>query len=453
MGGVTQMSPEKRAAYGLPPLTEEEQKKIDDAQAAKTAIAQQEGRVIQTTGPEGDQRYAITRGMIDPATGKDTTRAPVTRAEIDTSIAQGNVAGSAGKTGAFGMPTDPTAMTGASPDWNLYDDPSYAGNKASLAEALAARQGQPAKTMTFDNAAGGLMAQDRTRQLSLADALAERAAGRGPSVVQSQLQAATDQNLNSQLALARSSTGNRAVAMKNAMMNSGTIGQQAANQSAQLKAQEQMDATGQLGGLLSGMQGQNLAQRGQDIGVGSQNFAGALEQQKQVDDMTRYYQSMGITLDQAKAQAMKEYSDAKMRGYFGTRSAQGAELAAKMQQDSQIAGGVASAVGALGSAAVTAASDRRVKKNVKDGSGDLADFLLKLKAHKYEYKDPKKPLRGDGEFYSPMAQELEKTRVGKTMVKDTPDGKVVDYGKGFGAMLAASAMLMERVKNLEGSRA
>lgn len=453
MGGVTQMSPEKRAAYGLPPLSEEEQKKFDDAQAAKTSIAQQEGRVVATTGPQGDPRYAIVNGMPDPNDPtKQVARDPVSRAEIDTSIAQGNVAG-AGPTGAFGMATDPTAMTGASPDWHLYDDPTYAGNKASLAEALAARQGQPAKTMTFDNAAGGLMAQDRTRQLSLADALAERAAGRGPSVVQSQLQAATDQNLNSQLALAKSSTGNRSVAMKNAMMNSGTIGQQAANQSAQLKAQEQMDATGQLGGLLSGMQGQNLAQRGQDIGVGSQNFAGALEQQKQIDDMTRYYQSMGITLDQAKAQAMKEYSDAKMRGYFGTRSAQGAELAAKMQQDSQIAGGVASAVGALGSAAVTAASDRRVKKNVKDGSGDLADFLLKLKAHKYEYKDPKKPLRGDGEFYSPMAQELEKTRVGKTMVKDTPDGKVVDYGKGFGAMLAASAMLMERVKNLEGSRA
>lgn len=48
-----------------------------------------------------------------------------------------------------------------------------------------------------------------------------------------------------------------------------------------------------------------------------------------------------------------------------------------------------------------------------------------------------------------MAQELEKSAVGDSMVEDTPDGKMVNYGKGFGAVLAAQAHLNERLNKLE----
>ena len=49
-----------------------------------------------------------------------------------------------------------------------------------------------------------------------------------------------------------------------------------------------------------------------------------------------------------------------------------------------------------------------------------------------------------------MAQELEKAGpVGRAMVEDTPDGKMVHYGRGLATMLAAQADLHARLKAVE----
>lgn len=108
------------------------------------------------------------------------------------------------------------------------------------------------------------------------------------------------------------------------------------------------------------------------------------------------------------------------------------------------------------------ASDKNSKKNKsysdsktkKDKSNfNSKDFLSKLKAYSYEYKDPEKPLRGEGKHFSVMAQDLEKSgSIGKSMVQDTNQGKIVDYGKGFGAILAAQVQLNERLKELESKK-
>lgn len=105
--------------------------------------------------------------------------------------------------------------------------------------------------------------------------------------------------------------------------------------------------------------------------------------------------------------------------------------------------GAGSAIGSL-------FSDRRVKKNVRPAS-DVDSMLERLKSYEYEYKDPDKPLRGRGRHISVMAQDLEKSELGREMVHDTPEGKVVNYGKGLGTMLAAIARVHERVSDLEGS--
>lgn len=92
-------------------------------------------------------------------------------------------------------------------------------------------------------------------------------------------------------------------------------------------------------------------------------------------------------------------------------------------------------------------SDERSK--VPDTQG-LRDMLDGLEAHQYRYKDPSAPGAGAGTYVSPMAQELEQTDLGKDMVFAGPDGtKMVDYGKGFGTMLAGQAMLHQRVSDLE----
>jgi hypothetical protein len=51
-----------------------------------------------------------------------------------------------------------------------------------------------------------------------------------------------------------------------------------------------------------------------------------------------------------------------------------------------------------------------------------------------------------------MAQELEKSKIGKSMVYDTPNGKMVDFGRGLGAMLAIQAQMNERLNKIEGGK-
>ena len=44
-----------------------------------------------------------------------------------------------------------------------------------------------------------------------------------------------------------------------------------------------------------------------------------------------------------------------------------------------------------------------------------------------------------------MAQDLEKTQLGKQMVENTPEGKQVNFGKGLGLVMASQARLNERL--------
>jgi len=48
-----------------------------------------------------------------------------------------------------------------------------------------------------------------------------------------------------------------------------------------------------------------------------------------------------------------------------------------------------------------------------------------------------------------MAQDLEKTPMGASFVKDTPNGKQVDYGHGLAAILASQVNIHDRLRHLE----
>jgi hypothetical protein len=111
----------------------------------------------------------------------------------------------------------------------------------------------------------------------------------------------------------------------------------------------------------------------------------------------------------------------------------------------------------LGAMALMEGSDEKIKKDIKEEQPKKADnmspksFLDALQAYSYEYKNPEKPGAGDGRFLSVMAQDLEKAGpVGRSMVSENQDGdKMVDYGKGFGAILAAQADLNKRLSEIE----
>jgi hypothetical protein len=110
---------------------------------------------------------------------------------------------------------------------------------------------------------------------------------------------------------------------------------------------------------------------------------------------------------------------------------------------------------ATGQSSMYRMSDENKKTDVKADSKDFnpKSFLDKLQAYSYEYKEGAKsnPKAGEGRHLSVMAQDLEKAGpVGKSMVEQDQQGnKVVDYAKGFGAILASQAQLNERLSSIE----
>lgn len=90
-----------------------------------------------------------------------------------------------------------------------------------------------------------------------------------------------------------------------------------------------------------------------------------------------------------------------------------------------------------------------IPRTVMDGDREkIQDFIDKLKAYQYEYKNAK---HGEGKHTSVMAQDLMKSDLGSTAIIETPEGKAVDYGKLAAPMLAHQSMLSDKVKELEAA--
>ncbi len=92
-------------------------------------------------------------------------------------------------------------------------------------------------------------------------------------------------------------------------------------------------------------------------------------------------------------------------------------------------------------------SDENCKENFEEF--DAGKFLDSLSDKTYNYKGS----LDDGKSHAGvMAQDLEKTEAGRGMVKETSQGKAVDYGQGLSTMMASMVELNERLKRLEGKK-
>lgn len=161
------------------------------------------------------------------------------------------------------------------------------------------------------------------------------------------------------------------------------------------------------------------------------NAGGALTQQS--------LQERGYTLQQAKTLADYIQKNAQMQqdSLLGTRTQNG---------PSDLETGLGYGMQALGSIGMIAAmSDIRVKKNIEAADSEIEEFLDSVDPYKYDYKDEG---FGAGKQISVMAQDLEKTAAGRALIIETPLGKIVDYGKAFGLMLAANVHLHKELKKL-----
>jgi hypothetical protein len=241
--------------------------------------------------------------------------------------------------------------------------------------------------------------QMRSYQDQLLAMLADRAAGRGTSPAELQRQQAFAQAIAAQQGLAASNRSiSPALAQRMAAQNVAGLNQQDALTAALLRAQETQAAQGQMGQL------------------------GVAQMQSQGD------------LERLRAQ---QYADAQ-------RINAGVSSENTGQADKAQSG----AFGAIGQIAGAIFSDERLKRDVKDEGDSLDEFVRSVRPKSYDYVD-----RGDlpkGRQYGVMAQDLERSRIGKTLVLDTPKGKMIDTARGYGALLAALGRVEQRLSAVGG---
>ncbi len=131
----------------------------------------------------------------------------------------------------------------------------------------------------------------------------------------------------------------------------------------------------------------------------------------------------------------------------GQASSMAQQGAAKQQGAAGQLGSLLNVGSTLGAAAIKY-SDERTKDNIVAAPNELQEMLDKLNAVRYNYK-PEMGL-GNDDKYGVIAQDLEKSEVGKRYVVEDEEGmKSINYGDMGETQLAALADIHQRVKNLE----
>lgn len=224
------------------------------------------------------------------------------------------------------------------------------------------------------------------------------AAGKTPSVSEMQFQKAMQDLSKQQLGAAASARGmsSAGLAQREAMQAGKEAGIELGAQSAIAKEQEQRAASEQL-------MRQAAAQRGVALGAAQSNLQAGLEA-------------------------------SKMRSEFISNLAgSGAQAMSGGQPNSDVS------------------LKENMNQTEKSGSEMVEEFLDALKSYTYNYKDKENngQKNPEGKVTSVMAQDLEKSKLGKQMVTDGPEGKMVNYGQGMAPLFAAIAELNQRTKKLE----
>lgn len=244
------------------------------------------------------------------------------------------------------------------------------------------------------------------QQQGLAQALLAQSQGLGPNPAMNMLNQQTGQNVAQQGALMAGQRGvgaNPALLARQIAMQGSGIQQQATGQAATMAAQQQIAAQQALMGQQATMSGNALQ--------GEANQYGALGAQ----------------------------NNATIQGYLGAQDINQQETASKRR----MMGGMMQAGGSM-----LAMSDERQKTNIQPAN--MGSFLDSLSPQSYEYKNTSLPGTAPGPRTGVMAQDLEQSGPGQSMVQNTPQGKMVDPGQGIGVALAALGDIHQRLKRIEG---
>lgn len=312
-------------------------------------------------------------------------------------------------------------------------------------------QGRDPSSIKAAQIAMGPQNQFRRDQRGLVSALQNRAAGQSPSVAEMQMRSGMDRISNEQASQASSARGiSPALAARLQADNTTQAQLQTNQQTGQLRAQEMERAEQALGGVLSGARGQDIglaqAQAGLQQGANQANLGAAMQQKQMNDQMTQYYMSQGLSRDEAAQKAAADLANTELQAQTQHQNLLLQQQIERAKNEKDAKGGVMATIGKI----IGGISDERAKTNVRRSSKNIDRMLDKLKASEYDYK----PEYGDKGFVGFMAQDLEKSKLGKAMVKTGPDGlKRFDGSRALMAALASNARLHERLKKLEGKAA
>jgi len=356
-----------------------------------------------------------------------------------------------GNEGPGGLPTGVGAY-----DPNA--DAFYGESGAMLADAQAGAaadsswQQRQGAGMRAHQGYRGQQAQMRGQQLDYISQLQAMAAGTGgPSAAEQVVQSQRDKNIAQASALAASGQGiSPALAMKQAQDQAGASGQAAAQQAATIRSQEAMQAQQMLGGAISGVRGQDIGWAMDNAGLRQQgamaNLDAQMQQRQMNDQMTQQFMQMGLSLEEARMQAGMELEKLKADQQTSMNEMIAGKASADKDRKYGLLGAGLGAVGAVAGAYLK--SDETIKQDIKQEPVKLDKFMDELGSYSYKYKDEVEDVSKDTRF-GIMAQELERSEVGSTFVKETSQGKAIDIVQSVGPILASLSRLNDRQKKME----
>lgn len=207
----------------------------------------------------------------------------------------------------------------------FYNNQGLDQQQQQFAQQLAASQGQTAPQMSAASVDPTQQAQFRDAQVGLMNQLQAQSEGRGPSLANMQLQQGTENNIRALMAQGTTGYGgNPALTQRNILQQSQAANQAAAQQSAMNRAQEQLNAQGQLANVAG-------AGRGADIGLAttnaqmqqqaaSQNQQATMAQRQLAAQQQQYYDTGMASLTNQKQQNEQNYEQLRANQAAGVNS-------------------------------------------------------------------------------------------------------------------------------------
>lgn len=269
----------------------------------------------------------------------------------------------------------------------------------------------------------------RGRQMALLDLINQSATGMGPSIAEA---AGARQAEGLQRQLLAAQLGRPGVGVtRQALFAGAQAGADIAGQTAIARLQEQQDAQRALGQLLSGVRGQDFESAQAQAQLDQQRRLANLESTLQTQARQAELRSRLEEMRGRDVLALNTQPQAPKKPPFWQTALQG------------VLEGGATALASWG----LKTSDKNAKENIQPAGSQIDRLLSEMTPQSYNYKNP---ADGEGQQVGVMAQDLEKSSLGKMLVRDTPEGKMVDLGKMLPLLLASQVRLNDRLNKLEG---